>query len=74
MVTVKMIGWKEGLEKVSLTNLQTSLFSMSLKEAKENVDKLLDNKEVTIDISSKELAEDFIIKVSDIGVTCELSN
>ena len=49
---VKLTGWEEGMQKISLTKLQTEYFGMSLKEAKTNVDGLLDDEEIEIYLKS----------------------
>ncbi len=71
---VKLIGWKEGMQKISLTKLQTEYFKMSLKEAKTNVDNLLDGEEIEIDVKQKEIAQEFIQKARDIGVLCNIED
>ncbi len=67
---VKLTGWEEGMQKISLTKLQIEYFGMTLKEAKENVDGLLDDEEVEIDIQSMEEARKFIQEARQIGVLC----
>ena len=47
---VKLVGWKLGLRKISLTKLQMEYLGLSLKEAKTNTDKLLNNETVEINI------------------------
>lgn len=42
MQTIMLAGWREGLQKVALANLQREMLQLSLKEAKENVDRLLE--------------------------------
>lgn len=68
MSVVIMKGWKEGLEKVSLSKLQMELLKLSLKEAKENVDALLDGKEVILDIQDDNIAKKFLYEAKQIGV------
>ena len=70
MATIILEGWKEGLEKVSLTKLQIEILEKSLKESKENVDKLLDGEIVEITVDSINKAELFIQKANPIGVIC----
>lgn len=62
MPKVIMHGWQEGLQKVSLTYLQTRVLGISLPLAKANVDDLLDNKMVIIEIDDSELAISFFFK------------
>ena len=46
-------SWKPGFKKVIFTQLQMDLLGMSLKDAKSNVDKILDDKEVVLIINEK---------------------
>lgn len=69
---VKLKGWEEGMQKISLTKLQTEYFGMSLKEAKTNVDGLLDDEEIEIDVKSIEEALKFIQEARQIGVLCDI--
>jgi hypothetical protein len=68
MVKLIMKSWRSGLEKVTLTMLQIELLKISLKEAKNNVDSLLDNNEVILEIENKKIALEFYEKAGKIGV------
>ncbi len=68
-----MKSWRYGMKKISLTKLQTELLNISLKEAHENVTKLLDNIEVILDIEDLNLALNFIKRAEEIGVNCILN-
>ena len=72
MATIIMKSWIEGLQKVSLSKLQTDLLKKSLKESKQNVDLLLDGNEISIVIDDIALAEEFVSKANQIGVYCIL--
>lgn len=72
MNTVILEGWNEGLEKVSLSLLQVSLLGTPLKQAKTNVDELLDGKTVKISIKNLSVLNDFMEKARKIGVICSL--
>ena len=72
MAKVIFEGWREGLEKVTLTKLQVDLLGMSLRESKTNVDSLLDDKKVVIEIDDLELAHEFMKNADKIGVNCRL--
>lgn len=71
---VKLMGWKEGMQKISLTKLQTKYFNISLKQAKSNVDGLLDGKNIEIDVESIEDARIFIKEARKIGVICHIES
>jgi hypothetical protein len=72
MAKVILNSWREGLEKVSLTKIQVSILGKSLKEAKNNVDSLLDGEVITLEIDSLDLANTFLKEVERIGVNCKL--
>lgn len=60
------------MQKISLTKLQTEYFGMSLKEAKTNVDELLEGEVIEIDVVSEDKAKKFIQEARQIGVVCDL--
>lgn len=64
-------GWKDGLEKVSLTKLQMSILNLSLLISKSNTDKLLNGEIVKIDVSNSELGYRFVKKAGRIGAMCD---
>ncbi len=70
MCLVKLTGWNEGMKKISLTLLQVEYFGLSLKDAKENTDKLLDGKKIILVCESSNHANEFVKKAKDIGVIC----
>jgi hypothetical protein len=74
MAKIKMLGWTEGLKKVSLAELQNSLLSISFKEAKENVDKLLSDNSVEINIDDHLIATRFVEEALGLGVICVLED
>lgn len=45
MQTIILAGWRAGLQKTALASLQREVLHLSLKEAKENVDQLLEAEE-----------------------------
>ena len=59
------------MQKVSLTKLQTVLLGLSLKESKENVDRLLDGEEVVISADTLEQAQKFTEQAQRIGAECQ---
>ena len=65
-----MTGWEKNMQKVSLTKLQMVLLGLSLKESKENVDRLLNGEEVAIDVDALEQAQRFSVEAQRIGVRC----
>lgn len=74
MQTLLLAGWREGLQALALTNLQRKLLHLSLKEAKENVDRLLEaeegvlpNNPVLLQIPD-EVASEFSSRADELGV------
>jgi hypothetical protein len=72
MAIVIMKGWQEGLEKVSPSKLQTDILKLPLKQAKANVDALLDGWEVRFEISDETVARKFFYEVKQIGIEASL--
>ncbi|WP_151089374.1 hypothetical protein [Hymenobacter baengnokdamensis] len=74
MVTIILAGWRSGLRKVALTRLQQELLHLSLKEAKNNTDRLLESPEntlqtaspITLSVPDKAAAE-FISRANSLG-------
>lgn len=72
MASILMTGWRDGMEKVSLSKLQIEYLKVSLSQAKMNVDKLLDGEQIKIEIDDLEAAKKFIKQADEIGVDCLL--
>ncbi len=72
MTAIVLNGWREGLQKVSLTKLQTKLLHKSLKEAKENVDRLLAGQRIELQVEDRALAADFVVQAQALGAACQL--
>nr|WP_315154711.1 hypothetical protein [uncultured Flavobacterium sp.] len=72
MAKVILEGWREGLEKVSLTKLQMDKLGISLKESKSNVDSLLEDERIILEIDDENLANEFLKEAQKIGVNCKL--
>lgn len=72
MAQVIMKGWRVGLKKISLTKLQTDLLKISLKEAHNNTNLLLDDIEIVLEIEDNDTAILFHKEADKIGVDCVL--
>jgi ribosomal protein L7/L12 len=69
---VRIVGWKEGLQKISLNRLLREYNTdFSLSSAKKAVDDILDDKVVEFNLSD-DFAKDFAIKASEIGAIVEI--
>ena len=72
MPRVIITGWKPGLEKISLTKLLQAEAGLSLKAAKESVDRCLAGERVSIPMPSGEAAERLAQQASDLGAVVEI--
>lgn len=72
MSIIILKGWEEGFEKLTLTKLQISLLKMGMKEAKKNVDDLLDGIQVFLEVENEKIANEFLNEILQIGVLAEL--
>ena len=72
MTAVIMSGWREGLQKVALTKLQTELLHKPLREAKTNVDNLLAGSAVALEVESRVVAAHFVAQAQALGAFCRL--
>lgn len=68
MTRIIMEGWEDGLEKTSLIKLQMEVLNLSLKQSKENVDRLLEGITVDLCIESADVAASFLKEATSIGV------
>lgn len=72
MTKVVLESWREGLQKVSLTNLQHKKLGISLLDSKTNTDLLLDDRIVILEIEDIEIAKEFLKQAERIGVNCKI--
>jgi hypothetical protein len=68
MRRLKLHDWCEGFKKVSFTRIQVQMLGLSLSEAKNNTDKLLNGEEVTFEIEDEILLYEFLKSAIDLGV------
>lgn len=74
MATIVLAGWRVGLQKIALTKLQQELLQLPLREAKENVDRLLEGEKnslragrpITLNVPDGVVAE-FINRANGLG-------
>jgi len=72
MTKVWLTEWKSGLKKVSLTKLLQAKANLSLKIAKELVDRFLDGEKVAIEMSSPGAAKMLVAEASKLGAVAEV--
>ncbi len=75
MPTVKITGWEYGFEKVAFTKLQSNLAKLSLKEAKNNTDDLLEkNIPITLYFVEETVATEFLRLAKSMNAIGHLEN
>ena len=72
MPRVIITGWKPGLATISLTKLLRAEAGLSLKAAKESVDRCLEGERVSIPMPTDEAAERLAQQASDLGAVVEI--
>lgn len=69
---VRITGWKEGLQKISLNRLLLEYNKkFTLSSAKQAVDDILENKPIEFDLIDS-LVNEFTIRAAEIGVIVEI--
>lgn len=71
MPKVVFESWREGLKAVSLVMLQKEMLGIGLKEAKTNLDTLLDDIQIILEIDDENLAKEFLKEADKLGVNCK---
>lgn len=69
---VRIVSWKEGLKKISLSKLIRQYSNSSLGEAHNKVETLLQGNTVVIKVANRKEGERFIREAYDLGAICEL--
>jgi len=72
MATVHITGWRGGLKKVSHTQLLHEMAGLSLREAKDVTDAVLDGRAATVAVESKAVAEELVTKLHEIGADASI--
>ncbi len=72
MATVLFKGWNYGLQKISLTKVFQLKADLTLKEAIERTDSLLDRKTFLIETESIEQATELVEAATAIGAVCAI--
>ncbi|WP_417939045.1 hypothetical protein [Flavobacterium sp. RS13.1] len=71
MAKIVMESWREGLKGVSLVKLQNKILGLGLKEAKTNLDNLLDDIQIILEIADENSAKYFLEEADKLGVNCK---
>ena len=72
MVNIIFDGWNPGLEKVQLNKLLRKRADLSLADAKDAVDRLLENEQVTVSVSSSDTAQQLVDEATALGAHCHV--
>ncbi|NQX97866.1 MAG: hypothetical protein HRT73_08310 [Flavobacteriales bacterium] len=72
MRKIKFIGWKEGMRKIPFTKLLHNEGGLTLRDAKDICDGILDGKEYIIDFEDEQTAQNIFKKSVEYQVECEL--
>lgn len=71
MAKIVMESWREGLKGVSLVKLQNEILGLGLKEAKTNLDNLLDDIQIILEIADENSSKYFLEEADKLGVNCK---
>ena len=72
MAKIVLESWREGLKGVSFVKLQNEILGIGLKEAKTNLDNLLDDIQILLEIDDDDSANYFFKEADKLGVNCKL--
>ncbi len=68
--TLIIDSWREGFQKIAMTNLIRQYSGLSLSEAKEYVDRILDGNVVEVQLLPGADANDFVNSANKLGANC----
>jgi hypothetical protein len=71
MIKVKLIGWKKGLQTISLIKLTQQLSNNSLSSAKDLIEQLISGKEVTLTFQDESTSDKFKKEAAILGAVIE---
>lgn len=72
MTKLRLTGWREGMQKISLTKFLQAELGLSLKTSKQVVDDLLDGREVSLDIPLDQDVSALARAIQGLGATCRI--
>lgn len=72
MHKLKIIGWRYGLQKITLTKTLQAKLSLGLREAKQCTDDVLDGKTVSFELDDLTAAKELADALDKIGAVVEL--
>jgi ribosomal protein L7/L12 len=72
MPKVNIVGWREGLLKISMTQVLHERLPLGVRDAKGCVDDVLDGKDVSFDVGDRAEAEALSNALTEIGAIVEV--
>ncbi|MCW5950063.1 MAG: hypothetical protein KIT41_11270 [Pyrinomonadaceae bacterium] len=72
MKKVVIKDWLEGMQKVAVTSLLRNEGGLTLAEAKQVTDDILDRKTKIIEMGSQEAASTMAMKLTELGLVCSV--
>jgi ribosomal protein L7/L12 len=74
MLKLNIVGWREGLLKISMTHVLQGYLSLSLKDAKDCVDDVLVGKVVSFTLENSARADLLVKALTDVGAIVEIES
>jgi hypothetical protein len=72
MTTIRLVEWKPGLRKISLTKLLQRQLGVSLSVAKHAVDELLEGRQVSLTVPGHVDGASLAAEIQLLGAVCEV--
>jgi ribosomal protein L7/L12 len=72
MTAVRITGWRRGLKKISHTQILHEMTGLSLREARDVTDAVLEGRVVPVIVQSDGVARELISKLRDIGADASI--
>jgi ribosomal protein L7/L12 len=67
MTTVRITGWRAGFQKIAHTKALQRMAGLSLKDAKDITDAILDGHTMSVTVSSDDVARDLVKRLQELG-------
>ena len=74
MPKLSIIGWNDGLQKVSMTKILRSKSGLGLKESKAVTDAVLDGEVIDLEIEDSEIAKELAAELTKIGAIVKIES
>jgi ribosomal protein L7/L12 len=74
MLKLNIVGWREGLQKISMNHVLQEHLSLGLKDAKDCVDNVLAGKDVSFTLENSTRANLLVKALEDVGAIVEIES